>query len=170
IGLVESAGVLCPPIAPEVYQKISRFDSLLLSVLVKFYCPLLTSKAECSEVHIGQYFRASVASCLLQFACYRAHATDRYLPFAVLVTDQMVDETTILQQRWIVRMGQDADLCIGENKTAHQIVLQIPLDRGAKRFLHQTAPGLARHVVGIEATPKFIFGYQRLQHRVPYFL
>src|SRR5215471_16778674 len=80
----------------------------------------------------------------------------------------MVDEATILQQRPIVWMSQDADLCICENKTAHQIVLQISLDRDPERFLHQTTPGFARNVVGIKAPPEFLLCNQWLEHRVPY--
>ena len=37
-------------------------------------------------------------------------------------------------------MRQNTNLCIREDNAAHQVVLQIPLNRQSKRFLDQTAP------------------------------
>src|SRR4030095_1115894 len=82
----------------------------------------------------------------------------------------MINETTILQERWIVWMGQDTDFCIRESKTAHQIVLQIPLDRRPEWFLYQATPSFARNIIGTQTTSTPTFRNQWLQHRVPYLL
>ena len=79
----------------------------------------------------------------------------------------MVKETTVLQQRLIVRMSEDADLRVREDQAAHQIVLQIAFDRAPKRLFRQTAPGFAPRVVRVEAAPEIFLRDQRLQHRVP---
>src|SRR4029077_1472213 len=98
IRLVQLADIPCQHVAPKIYQKISGFDGLLFSILVKFNCSLPPSRAERAKVDICQYFRASVTRCLLQFAYYCTHAADRHLPFAGLVADNMINETTILQE------------------------------------------------------------------------
>ena len=42
-----------------------------------------------------------------------------------------------------MRMSEDADLRVREDQAAHQIVLQIALDRATERLFRQTAPGFA---------------------------
>ena len=79
----------------------------------------------------------------------------------------MIKETPVLHERPIVRMGKHADLCICENKAAHQIGLQITLDCDSQGFLHQTAPRLARNLIDIEPPPHLFLRYQRLEHRAP---
>ena len=41
------------------------------------------------------------------------------------------------------------------------------LNRGAQRFLNQTAPRLSRGFINIKSARHFLFGNERLQHRVP---
>ena len=122
IRLVQLADKPCQHVATKIYQEISRFDGLLFSILVKINCSLFPGQAERAKVDVCEYFRASVPRRLLQFAYYRTHAADRHLPFACFVTDKMINETTILQERRIAWMCQDTDFCIGENKTTDQIV------------------------------------------------
>src|SRR4029077_1574515 len=64
-------------------------------------------------------------------------------------------------------MGEDADLGVGQDKAADQIVFQITFDREAKWFLGQTAPRFTRSVVFVEASLELFFRNERLQHRVP---
>ena len=66
-----------------------------------------------------------------------------------------------------MRMGEDADLRIGQDKPAQQIVLQVTFDRRADRFFRQTSPGFAIGVVVIESSPEILFRHKRLQHRIP---
>src|SRR4030095_14168254 len=82
----------------------------------------------------------------------------------------MINETTILQERWIVWMGQDTNFCIRESEPAHKIFLQSPRDRRPEWFLYQATPGFARNIIGTKTTSKLIFRNQWLQHRVPYLL
>ena len=66
-----------------------------------------------------------------------------------------------------MRMREDANLRVGEHEPAHQIVLQITLNRDSQRFLRQTAPRLARNIIDIKPPPQIFFGNERLQHRIP---
>ena len=64
-------------------------------------------------------------------------------------------------------MRGDPNLGVGEDKAAHEIALQIALDRDSERLLHQTAPRLARSIINIEPSSQLFFRYQWLQHCVP---
>src|SRR5438309_5048610 len=142
IRLVQLADILCQHVATKIYQEISRFDGLLFSILVKINCSLFPGQAERAKVDVCEYFRASVPRRLLQFAYYRTHAADRHLPFACFVTDKMINETTILQERRIAWMCQDTDFCIGENKTTDQIVFKyrsIAVPSGSSTRLRQAS-------------------------------
>ena len=77
---------------------------------------------------------------VLELGRDRAHPADRHLPFAGLVADEVIKKTAVLHERWIVRVGEDADLRIRQDQAAHQIVLQVTLDRVPEWFLCQTAP------------------------------
>src|SRR5215210_165074 len=64
-------------------------------------------------------------------------------------------------------MGEHSDLRVRENDSAHEIVLEIALDRRAERFLGQAAPGLARERIAFEAATKIAPRLERPQHGVP---
>src|SRR6266480_1427429 len=64
-------------------------------------------------------------------------------------------------------MCEDADLRIGEDEPADQIVLQIAFDRAAKRLFGQTAPGFARNRIYIKPTTEFVSRHEWFQHCVP---
>ena len=56
---------------------------------------------------------------------------------------------------------------VGKDKAAYQVISQITLDRVAKRFLNEGVPRLAGSFVNFEPTRHFLFGNQRLEHRIP---
>ena len=66
-----------------------------------------------------------------------------------------------------MRICKHANLRIGENKAAHEIVSQITLDRAPERFVNQTAPRLARDCINIKPARHFFFRDERLKHRIP---
>src|SRR5437867_4775593 len=79
----------------------------------------------------------------------------------------MVKKTTVLDERWIMRMRKETDLRVGQDKPAYQIILQITLDRSSKRFLRQTAPRFAGNIINIKPAAKLFFRDQGFQHAVP---
>ena len=66
-----------------------------------------------------------------------------------------------------MRMSKETDLRVGQDKPAHQIILQITLDRMPERLLRQTAPGFARNIIDIKPAAKLFFRDQGFQHTVP---
>src|SRR6266550_4052254 len=79
----------------------------------------------------------------------------------------MIKKTAVLEQRRVVRVGENPDLGIGQYQPTNQIILQITLDGPAKWFLGQTAPGFLRNIVAIESATKFLLSHQRFQHAIP---
>ena len=63
-----------------------------------------------------------------------------------------------------MRVGEDADLAVGQHQAAHQIVLQITLDRAPEGFFRQTPPRFPRNVIAFEPPFEFIPGDQRFEH------
>jgi len=55
----------------------------------------------------------------------------------------VINEATILEQGFVVGMGEDANFRIGEDQSAQQIVFQITLKRDSQRFFDQRAPCFA---------------------------
>src|ERR1041385_2755492 len=64
-------------------------------------------------------------------------------------------------------MSENADLRIGKNQPADQVVLEIAFDRGAEWLLGQAAPRFSSLLGLIEPSPKIFPGHERLEHRVP---
>ena len=128
---------------------------------------LLSPKIDMGQIDVGQKFRAIFPRALLELARDRAHTADRHLPLARFVADQMIKKTAVLHERRIVRMGEDADLAVGQHKPAHQIVLQITLDSEPERFFGQAAPRFAREIIVVEASRHFLFCDERFEHAVP---
>src|SRR3954447_9253043 len=79
----------------------------------------------------------------------------------------MIEKTPILRERRVVRMSENTDLRVRQNKAANQIVLQISFDCESKRFFCQAPPCFTRDVVAIESAFEFCFCDQRLQHCIP---
>ena len=69
----------------------------------------------------------------------------------------MIKETAILDERRIVRVSEDPDFGVGQDKPADQIVLQITFERATERFFGQTSPRFARDLVLIESLLHFLF-------------
>ena len=103
-----------------------------------------------------------------QFAGHVAHAASGHFPFAGFVADKVVKEAAVLQQSRVVGMREHADLSVGENHAAKQVVAQVALDGGTQRLFHETPPRFAMSIVRIEATLHFAFGHERFKHRVPH--
>src|ERR1044072_5214849 len=113
-------------------------DGLLFSVGIKFNCSPLPRQVECAEIDVHHYFSSTAPCCLFKLPGDDAHSAYRHFPFTRFVADQMIKEATILQERGIVWMCEDPNLCVRENQAAHQVILQITLNSEAERFLHQT--------------------------------
>src|SRR3982750_4562958 len=102
---------------------------------------------QAAQPNIGGELRASSARSVLQVPRYLPHTADRYFPFSGFIADQVVKKAAVLQQRRIVRMSEDPDFGIGKDKSADQIILQIPLDGRPERLFGQASPGLLRYSV-----------------------
>ena len=97
-------------------------------------CAFRSVHIERAKIDIRQHFGAALPRRLFELARDRAHSSDRHLPFARLIADEVIKKTAVLNERGIVRMRKDADLRVGQHKAAHQIVLQITFDRAPERF------------------------------------
>src|SRR5882724_2147156 len=64
-------------------------------------------------------------------------------------------------------MRENADLRIGKNQPADQVILEIAFDRDAEWLLGQAAPCFSSLLGLIEPSPKIFLGRERLEHRVP---
>src|SRR5207342_2865382 len=85
-----------------------------------------------------------------------AHPADRHFPFPGLVADQVIEKTTILEQRRIMRMGEHPDLSVGQDQTTHEIILEITFDRAAERLLREASPCFPGNVILLEPAPEFV--------------
>src|SRR5947208_6992328 len=79
----------------------------------------------------------------------------------------MIKKTTVLDERRIMRMRKEPDLRVGHGKPAHQIILQITLDRKSEGFFRQTAPRFPGNIIDIKPAAKLFFRNQGFQHAVP---
>src|SRR5581483_10958592 len=161
------ASIFCQNVSPKVYQEVAGLNGLLFSVRIKFICSPLPPQVERTKTDVRQYLRATAPCRLFKLCGYDPHATDRHFPFTGLVADQMIKEATVLQERGIVRMCEDADLCVCKNKSANKVTLQISLNANPEWFLHQTAPCFAGNIVALKSATKISFCNQRLEHGVP---
>src|SRR4029453_11938943 len=82
-------------------------------------------------------------------------------------TDEVIQEAAILEERGIVRMCEKADLAIGKDNAAQQIVVQVTFDCQTERFLDQTAPCLTNEITLFKLLGDFFFGAKRTEHHVP---
>ena len=126
IGLAEQ---LRQDVQAKVHQEKPRLDRLALPVQLKLDAALFPRQVESADADARQHLGASLPGRPFQLARHAAHAAHRHFPFAGLVANEVVKETTVLQERLIMRMSEDADLRVRKDQAAHQIVLQIALDR-----------------------------------------
>jgi hypothetical protein len=89
----------------------------------------------------------------------RPHAADRYVPVSGAAADHVVEEAAVLLQGGVVGVGEGADEGVGEDHTAHQVVLEVLLHGGPDRLLEQHPPGL----LVVEAAAQLVAGGQRLR-------
>ena len=165
--LIRVAGIFREDVAPEVYQEKTRFDLLAFSIGLEFNRLVRGAEIDLDQLDTGQEFRAALPRHFLQLTGDRTHSTDGHFPFASLVADEVVKKTAVLHQRGIVRMRENADLGVRQDKATDEIVLQIALDGATERFLRQATPRFPRSIVISEALFEFFFCHQRFEHRIP---
>ena len=81
------------------------------------------SKIDMCQMDVRQKLRAGTPRRLFQLARNCAHPADRHFPFAGLVADQVIKKTTVLDEGRIMRARENPDFCIGQDKSADEIVL-----------------------------------------------
>ena len=162
--MIRAAGIFRQNVAPEIYQEEAALDLLPFSVDLKLHRFIRAHKIDGGELNIGEKFCAARSRNFFQFARHGPHSAHRHFPFAGLVPDQVIEKTPVLHERRIVRMGEHADLRVGQDQAADEIVLQMSFDRDTERFLGEASPRFARHFIGLESALEFFPGDERLQH------
>src|SRR5688572_20239110 len=102
-----------------------------------------------------------------EFVHNASHPANRHFPFSGAVPNEVVKKAAVLEQGRIVRVCEQANLAIGKDNAAQQIVLQVPFNRQTERFLDQAAPRLTREVIRVKLPREFLFATKRTKHRVP---
>ena len=90
----------------------------------------------------GDQLGAGVAGDLLELVGHPTHPADRHLPLAGAAADHVVGEADVLLQRGVVRTGERADQCVGEDDAADDVVGQRRLDQVPDRVSGQGVPDL----------------------------
>src|SRR5262249_45221058 len=116
---------------------------------------------------VGVHFGAVAGDDPGEFLHHASHPADRHFPFPGAIADEMVEKTAVLEQRRVVGMCEKANLTIGKNNAAQQIVLQVTFNRQTERSLDQTAPGLGRVIILFKLPRELVFGTKRAKHRLP---
>ena len=92
----------------------------------------------------GQDGRAGVAGGPLQLAGDRAHAAHRHVPVARPAADQVVEETDVLLQVFVVGPGEGPDQRIRQDHTADQVAAQFLADGMPDGMFDHGLPRLGR--------------------------
>src|SRR6266704_5233405 len=119
------------------------------------------------QVNLRQHFDAGDCTNTAQLLGHPPHTADGHFPLAGPVTDQVIKKTTVLQQRFVMWMSENADFGVSEHQSAHQIILQVAFDGKAQRFFDERAPGLTREVVFRELPCQSVFAWEWLEHGIP---
>jgi len=114
--------------------------------------------------------RATTGRGAREFIGHASHSTDRDFPFAGLVADNVVEKTAILEEGWIVRMREEANLSIGKNDAAEQIVLNVSFDGASEGFLDEAPPRFSAQIALRELAREILLGAERFEHGIPQLL
>src|SRR5690349_23042304 len=107
LRLIFFAGIFRQDVASEIHQQEFCTDSLRFSIDLKLHHPL--GQVDVPETCPGYELGARASGRSLELARNRSHSTNWDFPFAGLVADQVIKKAAVLEERRVVRMGENAD-------------------------------------------------------------
>src|SRR5688572_21284542 len=124
---------------------------------LKVHRSCATGEIEAFDANVRVHFSAVSGSDAGEFVHNASHPADRHFPFSSAVANEVIKKAAVLEQRRIVRVCEQANLAIGKDNAAQQIVLQVSFNHKTERFFDQAAPGLSREVILSKLPCEFLF-------------